>query len=44
MRISLTKGGENLNTEVFMYFGSMLDDAPYKYAYNEDTTLYFSFN
>ena len=43
MRISLTKGGEPLNTEVFMYFGSMLDDAPYKYAYNEDTTLYFEF-
>ena len=43
MKISLTKDGEALNTEGFDYYGSMLDGAPYKFAYNEDTTLYFSF-
>lgn len=43
MKISLTKDGEALNTEGFDYDGSMLDDAPYKFAYNEDTTLYLSF-
>lgn len=43
MKISLTKDGEALNTEGFDYYGSMLDDAPYKFAYNEDTTLYLSF-
>ena len=43
MKISLTKDGEALNTEGFDYYGDMLDDAPYKFAYNEDTTLYLSF-